>query len=98
MMTANERTMQWMRDNPEKYEALKRRERAKKVARQNEAIAAWRKSRFKTPLAAIRGFCRVCQNGCANECPLYAYRYGDARMILKGRKENNIAVVHTANK
>ena len=97
-MTDSERMLKWIRDNPEKAAALKARERAKKVARQDAAIAAWKESEFKTPIAAIRGFCRQCTRECQSDCPLFAFRYGDPAKIERGRRENNIAVVHMPNK
>ena len=96
-MTASERMMKWIRDNPEKAAALKARENAKRIARQDAAIAAHQASEYKTPMAAIRGFCRRCAIDCVSACPLFAFRYGDPAKIARGRRENNIAVVHTPN-
>jgi len=109
-MTESERMMKWLRDNPKKAQALKERERAKKIARQDESIAAWNKARYKSPVFAIRAFCNACPIGVSRcgfdrapvscektACPLYCFRNGDPRKIAQGRKENNIAVVHAPN-
>ena len=100
-MTASERTMLWIKNNPDKVQALKQRQRSKKIATQNESLAAWDVSIFKTPNTAIRGFCHQCDKGyslrgdaksivyCEHDtCPLFAYRNGDPARIKRGRKLN----------
>ena len=87
MVTPSERTVQWMKDNPEKHQANKD---AKQVKRDNiraDAIRAISRSLHKTPEKAIRAFCNACpvgvsRNGyyyapvtCSKKsCPLYAFR------------------------
>jgi len=110
-MTNSMRTKLWMQNNPEKAAAMKERARARKVARQSEAIAALKRAKYKSPIAAIHAFCTACPRGMSRagfdkapvtcsmkNCPLYCFRNGNPVSIARGRKLNNLVGIRNKSR
>ena len=88
-MNASEITQLWIKNNPEKHKANLQRKKLRKRARQKEALEAHEKAKYKTPMSAIKAFCRSCYSGecrqgenyhsqpvtCSHDdCPLFCFR------------------------
>jgi len=104
MNSESKRTKQWQKNNPIRYLAYQIEQRERKVKLQQESIRNWERSPHKTPIAAIRAYCRskcgsgffhggfpkapvTCETG---DCPLFAYRNGDPRLIARGIREDHL--------
>jgi hypothetical protein len=104
-MKPSERTKAWMRAYPEKAQLLVIRSQQKRKERQQEALKDLEHSKFKTPMDAIRAFCRRCTLGDSRgggvfpkahvycrqiDCPLYAFRNSNPNRVKAGMRDNNI--------
>jgi hypothetical protein len=96
--TASERAKQWIKDNPERHKANQDVMRNRKIDELNKSLRSLNRSKFKSPLKSIQAFCRLkCGKGscsrntlhsllsCSHKsCPLFPFRNGDPKAILRG--------------
>ena len=100
-MTPGERTLKWLKANPEKAKANKVRYQERKEASHKEGLKNIKRSKYKTPMPAIKAFCRECPKGSSRKgknylnaivtcrekkCPLYAFRNGNPTRRKLSRK------------
>lgn len=103
----SERTKQWIRNNPERYKANQTRSLQRKETMRKEAMLCIKKAQHKTPMLAIKAFCRACPNGVSRQgtnyrnapvsckqktCPLFPFRNGNPTRIKQGLKRNMVAL------
>lgn len=95
-----QRARLWRQAHPEarQLELDRRRERRQRYL--EESLAAWRVSPYKTPMAAIRGYCHACGHGttpasahpksyvvCLKlDCPLFPFRNGSPTMTRRNSR------------
>lgn len=106
---ASFRTMEYYRQNPEKYKEQRRANKELIRERQESDIAAFNKSRYKKYKDAVIVYCRdFCTSNkeknygywkkhivCSQEdCPLYAFKNGNPARIILGKKYNHITLAN----
>ena len=103
MNAESERTKEWMKKHPERAKINQANAKKRKMTSLTEALRLQKKSSFKTPMQAIKGYCRRwCQFGesradfpnalvtCSKKrCPFYPYRNGDPTQIKRGMNNKN---------
>ena len=93
---ASQKTLQWMRDNPERDKQNKQRSAQKTRRLRQEAKDAFEKTPHKTMHKAIKAFCNQCPNGTSRkgfnyapvecsqtDCPLFCFRNFNASVLDK---------------
>ena len=100
MYNATEKTKAWQAKNPEKVQANKEKRKKIKESLKIEAFKAHKKTLFKTPMSAIKAFCRACRHGTSRRgknyynvpifcnikrCPLFCFRNGSPEDIRRGQ-------------
>ena len=105
-MNASERTQKWLLEHPEKAALNRAKQLAKRKEYRDDAITALSNAKYKTPLQAIKAYCRticsaaICRKG-ANyhsakvicilvECVFYPFRNGDPTAMQCSLKRQNL--------
>ena len=110
---ASKNTSIWIKNNPEKHQKNLCKSKDLKEKSHQESLRSIKKSKYKTPMQAVKGYCRKeCKLGesrnghnyinayvtCHHKsCPLFAFRNGDPRWIKRGLKKD-MTVLRKARK
>ena len=100
MLSASERTQKWIKEHPEERKKAKETRKRIKMELREEAFRVHKKTPYKTPMSAIKAFCRACEHGTSRpganapvfckqkKCPLFCHRNRSPEYIQRGLKRD----------